>query len=158
MDFSFFRTDNKSGYKTRELWFKKNYPEEYSQIIEYASKIDLTFSFKEKIWFFFNKLKERPKCQTCGKDIDFRERFDKPYGDFCSLICINSNKDEMLIRMKKSINDKFGVDYFPQHKSFAQKVKDTKFLHYGDENFSNPKKGIQTKIEKYGNKKNVSNI
>ena len=154
MDFSFFRIDNKSGYKTKESWFKKNYPEEYAQIIEYASKIDLTFSFKEKIWFFFNKLKERPKCQTCGKDIDFRERFDKPYGDFCSLICINSNKDEMLIRMKKSINNKFGVDYFPQHKSFAQKVKDTKFLHYGDENFSNPEKGIQTKIEKYGNSNN----
>lgn len=154
MDFSFFRIDNKSGYKTKELWFKKNYPEEYSQIIEYASKIDLTFSFKEKIWFFFNKLKERPKCQTCGKDIDFRERFDKPYGDFCSLDCINTNKDEMINRVKKTFNKKYGIDYYPQHKSFAQKVKDTKFLHYGDENFTNPEKGIQTKIEKYGNSNN----
>jgi hypothetical protein len=154
MDFSFFRIDNKSGYKTKESWFKKNYPEEYSQIIEYASKIDLTFSFKEKIWFFFNKLKERPKCQTCGNDIDFRERFDKPYGDFCSLDCINTNKDEMINRVKKTFNKKYGIDYYPQHKSFAQKVKDTKFLHYGDANFTNPEKGIQTKIEKYGDKNN----
>lgn len=154
MDFSFFRIDNKSGYKTKESWFKKNHPEEYAQIIEYASKIDLNFSFKEKIWFFFNKLKERPKCQTCGKDIDFRERFDKPYGDFCSLDCINTNKDEMINRVKKTFNKKYGIDYYPQHKSFAQKVKDTKFLHYGDENFTNPEKGIQTKIEKYGNSNN----
>ena len=154
MDFSFFRIDNKSGYKTKESWFKKNYPEEYSQIIEYASKIDLTFSFKEKIWFFFNKLKERPKCQTCGKDIDFRERFDKPYGDFCSLDCINTNKDEMINRVKKTFNKKYGIDYYPQHESFAQKVKDTKFLHYGDENFTNPEKGIQTRIKKYGDNNN----
>ena len=154
MDFSFFQIDNKSGYKTKELWFKKNYPEEYAQIIEYSSKIDLTFSFKEKIWFFFNKLKQRPKCQTCGNDIAFRERFDKPYGDFCSLDCINTNKDEMINRVKKTFNKKYGIDYYPQHESFAQKVKDTKFLHYGDANFTNPEKGIQTKIEKYGDKNN----
>ena len=154
MDFSFFRTDNKSGYKTKESWFMKNYPQEYKEIIDYASKINLNFSFKEKIWFFFNKLNERPKCQTCGKDIDFRERFDRPYGDFCSPDCINTNKDEMTKRIRKTFNEKYGVNYFPQHNSFVQKVKDTKFLHYGDENFSNPQKGIQTKIEKYGDSNN----
>ena len=26
MDFSFFITNNKSGYKTKENWFKTNYP------------------------------------------------------------------------------------------------------------------------------------
>ena len=49
MDFSFFRTDNKSGYKTKESWFMKNYPQEYKEIIDYASKINLNFSFKENI-------------------------------------------------------------------------------------------------------------
>ena len=60
----------------------------------------------------------------------------------------------MINRVKKTFNKKYGIDYYPQHKSFAQKVKDTKFLHYGDENFTNPEKGIQTKIEKYGNSNN----
>jgi hypothetical protein len=31
MDFSFFITDNKSGHKTKETWFSKNYPEEYKK-------------------------------------------------------------------------------------------------------------------------------
>lgn len=155
MDFSFFTTNNKSGYKTKESWFIKNYPQDHQAIIDYTSKIDLILSFKEKIWFFFNKLNERPKCQTCGNDIDFRERFDKPYGDFCSLVCINTNKDEMRKRIKQTLNEKYGVDYFPQHTSFVQKVKDTKFLNYGDENFANPEKGIQTRIKKYGNSNNV---
>jgi transcription elongation factor Elf1 len=60
----------------------------------------------------------------------------------------------MINRVKKTFNKKYGIDYYPQHKSFAQKVKDTKFLHYGNANFSNPEKGIQTKIEKYGDKNN----
>ena len=34
MDFSFFTTDNKSGHKTKETWFSKNYPKEYSEIIK----------------------------------------------------------------------------------------------------------------------------
>ena len=156
MDFSFFITNNKSGYKTKENWFKTNYPIEYDEIVSYSSKIDLNLSFKEKIWFFFNKLKNRPKCQTCGNDIKFRERFDKPYGDFCSIDCINSNKSEMLSRMKKTFNKKYGIDYFPQHKSFIDKVKKTKLLNYGDENFSNVTKGIQTKIDKYGNTNNYN--
>jgi endogenous inhibitor of DNA gyrase (YacG/DUF329 family) len=95
MDFSFFTTDNKSGYKTTEKWLSKNHNELYENINQYCEKIDLNLSFKEKIWFYFNKLNERPKCKTCGNEVKFRERFDKPYGDFCSLTCINTNKTEM---------------------------------------------------------------
>jgi hypothetical protein len=86
MEFSFFTTDNKSGYKTRECWFSKNYPEVYDEIINYSSKIGLKLSFKEKIWFYFNQLSERPKCITCSEELKFRERFDNPYGEFCGAI------------------------------------------------------------------------
>ena len=73
MEFSFFQTDNKSGYKTKEKWFSKNYPEEYDKIIEYSKKFNFNKSFKEKIWVYFNHITERPKCLTCGNEIIFRE-------------------------------------------------------------------------------------
>lgn len=41
MDFSVFITNNKSGYKTKENWFKANYPVEYDEIVNYSSKINI---------------------------------------------------------------------------------------------------------------------
>lgn len=156
MEFSFFITDNKSGYKTKEVWFSKNHPEVYDEIINYSSKIDLNLSFKEKIWFYFNQLSERPKCVTCSKELKFRERFDNPYGEFCSLICINTNKDEMLKRQKSTFNEKYGIDFYPQHQDFVKKQKQTKLERYGDENFVNAEKMLKTKLLKYG-RENISN-
>ena len=89
MDFSFFTTDNKSGYKTTEKWLSQNHNELYNSIIEYSTKIPFELNFKEKILFYFRELTERPKCITCSNEIKFRNRFDKPYGEFCSLKCIN---------------------------------------------------------------------
>jgi len=106
MDFSFFVINNKSGYKTQEKWFSKNHPVVYDDIISYARRLKLNMNFKEKIWFYFNNLTERPKCKTCGGEIKFRNRFDKPYGDFCSLNCFNKNKDEMVKRQKLTFQKK----------------------------------------------------
>lgn len=157
MEFSFFITDNKSGYKTTEKWLSNNQPELYSKIIEYNKNIPLVLSFKEKIWFYYNNLIERPRCKTCGSEIKFRERFDKPYGEFCSLNCINSNKEEMVLRQKKTFNKKYGVDFYPQHNDFITKQKETKLKRYGDENYNNIEKTKQTKKEKYGDENYVNN-
>ena len=112
MDFSFFTVDNKSGYKTREKWFSVKHPDTYSKIIDYVMPIKLDLSFKEKIWFYYNHLIERPKCKTCGGEVKFRERFDKPYGEFCSLDCINNNKDEMTSRQTKTFQRKYNINFF----------------------------------------------
>lgn len=148
MDFSFFTTNNKSGYKTKESWFSKNYPEEYQKIIQYTSNFDLK-SFKEKIWFFYHNLKEIPKC-PCGTQSKFTERFDRGYQDFCSLTCANSHKEEMVKRQKESIQKKWGVDFFPQHKEFNKKQKATKKERYGDEHYNNVDKMKSTKQKLYG--------
>jgi len=157
MDFSFFTTDNKSGYKTTEKWLSKNHNELYENINQYCEKIDLNLSFKEKIWFYFNKLNERPKCKTCGNEVKFRERFDKPYGDFCSLTCINTNKTEMIIRQKKTFQEKYGVNFYPEHNEFIIKQKKTKKDKYGDENYNNTIKAKETKKQKYGDE-NYNNL
>jgi hypothetical protein len=157
MDFNFFITDNKSGYKTTEKWLSKNHPQLYNRIIEYSSNININLSFKEKIWFFYNGLKERPKCVTCNGDIKFRERFDKPYGEFCSLECINTNKGEMIKRQKKTFQEKHNVDFYPNHSDFITKVKKSKMERYGDENYNNSEKSKKTKKEIYGNE-NYNNV
>jgi hypothetical protein len=157
MDFSFFLIDNKSGYKTREKWLSKNHPDLYKQIIDYSSSFDLNLSFKEKIWFFFQKIKERPKCVTCSNELKFRERFDNPYGEFCSLNCINSNDEEMKKRQTKTFIEKYNVEYYPKHTDFIKKQKKTKLEKYGNENFNNIEKVKKTKENKYGNE-NFNNI
>jgi hypothetical protein len=157
MDFSFFTTDNKSGYKTRETWLIKNQPDLHHSIIDYCSKLSFELPFKEKIYFYYHKMKERPKCKTCNSEIKFRNRFDVPYGDFCSLICINSNKEEMIKRQKKTNQKKYGVDFYPLHNDFIKKQRKTKKEKYGDENFNNTEKMKKTKLFKYGDE-NFNNI
>lgn len=151
MDFSFFITNNKSGYKTRENWFKANHPEEYSTINQYCEKLNLNLSFKEKILFYFKKLSERPKCLTCQGEIKFRDRLDVPYGEFCSIECINTNKTEMIERQKKHFQKKYGVDFYTKTNEFIIKQKHTKKKKYGDENYNNKEKAKETKKVKYGN-------
>lgn len=157
MDISYFRVDNKSGYKTKESWFSKNHPEEYGKIITYSQGLYDDMSFKEKIWFYFNRLTERPKCVGCGSVLKFKDRFDTPYLDFCTIDCFNGNKDEMIKRQQKTFRDKYGVDFFPQTENFAEKVKETKKLRYGDPNYVNVEKSKQTRLLKYGDP-NYNNI
>ena len=151
MDFSFFTIDNKSGYKTQEKWFSKNHPLIYSEIINYSKKLTIELNFKEKIWFYYNNLTDRPKCITCDREIKFRNRFDKPYGEFCSLKCINENKNEMISRQKKTFNRKYNVDFYPQHKEFIIKQKKTKLEKYNNENYNNLEQSKKTRLKKYGN-------
>lgn len=151
MDFSFFITDNKSGYKTTEKWLSKNYPEIYSKIINHIVESDNPIPFKERIWLYFNNLNSRPKCKNCNKEVKFRNRLDKPYGDFCDLSCFNSNKEEMINRQKKTFQKKYNVDFYPQHNEFVEKQQRTKLLKYGDKNYNNIKQGKETRSKKYGN-------
>jgi hypothetical protein len=153
MDFSFFTTNNKSGYKTNENWLKKNEPELYTKIIDHNTTTQSDLTFKEKIYFYFHNITERPKCVKCSKEVKFRNRFDKPYGDFCSLTCANDSKEELINRQKETFNKKYGIDFYPQHKEFIKKQKQTKLIKYGDENFNNSEKIKLTKELLYGDNK-----
>lgn len=150
MDFSFFITDNKSGHKTKESWFSKNHPKEYKLLIDYCGdKLPKDSSFKEKIWFYFNKLTVKPTCQSCGGDVKFSERFDRGYNQFCSLQCAN-NSGLLLEKVKKSNLEKHGVEFYTQHGDFMNKQKKTKKDRYGDESYNNVEKMLSTKLDRYG--------
>lgn len=148
MDFSFFLIDNKSGHKTREDWFSKNHSDMYLKLIQHCEPFNIP-TFKEKIWFFFNGLTEKPKCSGCQGHVEFSGRFDRGYNDFCSLECANT-KGDLLDRIKKTNQEKFGVDYYTQHSDFVEKQKKTKKERYGDENYNNHDKMLNTKKMLYG--------
>lgn len=149
MDFSFFTTNNKSGYKTKESWFSKNHPSEYEKLLQYVNSFNLE-TFKEKIWFYYHNLTQKPTCQSCGCDVKFSGRMDRGYQDFCSLTCANTHKEEMVKRQKETIRKKWGVDFFPQHKEFNKKQRETKRERYGDECYNNTEKMKSTKQKLYG--------
>jgi hypothetical protein len=56
----------------------------------------------------------------------------------------------MISRQKKTFNQKYGVDFYPEHKDFVTKQRETKKIKYGNENYTNVIKQKNTKLEKYG--------
>jgi hypothetical protein len=152
MDYKeFFISDNKSGWKTNERLLHKNFPEVYAAIQTFALQHKMEgLSFKEKVWYFINDIKTQKRC-ICGKSVNFRGTLQKGFNEFCSQSCFNGKIEENTKRVKKTNQEKYGVDFFSQHKLWEDKTKTTKKERYGSETFNNPKKMMQTKRKKYGN-------
>jgi hypothetical protein len=88
----FFTTDNKSGYKTRESWIKKNNPTTYNEIKCFVKNNKLNLkTFKEEIYHYLFNVTEIPKCLNCNKDLKFGRTLSENYGTYCSLSCTNSH-------------------------------------------------------------------
>jgi hypothetical protein len=148
----FFTTDNKSGWKTKELILMSKKPEIYSELKLFINQHKLfDLSFKEQIWYFINNYKERKVCLNCSNLVTFKDSLNRGYNDFCSLDCAN-NSNLLKDRAIKATKNKFGVDYFTQHDTFLTKVKKTKLEKYGDENYNNITQCLKTKEKLYGNK------
>ena len=89
-------------------------------------------------------------CLTCKKEFEPGRHKEKMN---CSKECLkiynDINKD---IRMQKTFDaifKKYGVNSFPETKSFSDKVKQTKLEKYGDENYNNLNQIQQTLELKY---------
>jgi hypothetical protein len=157
MDYKkFFTTDNKSGWKTREKLLEKNEPKIYNELKLFINNFNLGhLSFKQQIWHFINNDIDIKKCLGCGGDVEFRDTLIKGYRSFCSLLCAN-NSGILEKKASDSIKNKYGVSYFPQHKTFIEKVKKTKLERYGDENYNNISKTLETKEFLYGDKNYIN--
>ena len=89
-----FTENNKSGYKSKESFVKKNYSDLYQEIIDYTSHFE-SMSFKNKIWHYIHKFKEIPTCKKCGTKLKFKKSINEGYGIYCSLNCTNSDIDHI---------------------------------------------------------------
>jgi hypothetical protein len=56
-------------------------------------------------------------------------------------------------RQSKTFKKKYGVEFYPQHKDFIKKQRETKLIRYGNENYVNVEKSKKTRMERYNNEK-----
>jgi very-short-patch-repair endonuclease len=144
--------DNKSGYKTKEKYFSKNFPEEYEELKTFVGDNDLSsLPFKEKLYHFLNDIETIPVCIECGKKLKFKKSFSGGYGTYCSINC--TNKSQKHINKVKSTNiSKYGGISPISSEVVKSKIMNTNLKKYGVGNIFELKEYIQKRInEKYGN-------
>jgi hypothetical protein len=136
--FTFFTTDNKSGWKTREDRLR-NYDNKLCEaILLYTNH--LTLSFKERIYHYIYQIKEIPKCKNCNKELVFGRSIQEGYGTYCSMLCMNKCDEH-----KKKAREAMDYD------TTFEKIKKTNLERYGVENIFSKTDFIKNKmIEKYG--------
>ncbi len=92
-------------------------------------------------------------CLFCGREFKIRKKEERR---LCSEECrvnwqqLPENIEKRIEASKTAIKEKFGVDNIFQLKDIKEKSKKTKKEKYGDENYNNSEKMLDTKINKYG--------
>lgn len=113
---------DKSGNLKKEGGFRKHYPSFYDEYLKitFPEEID-KLPFKQKLWHFLNDIYIIPKCKICGNPVSFETRKCQwGYHIYCSGDC--------------AMHDE----------SIKQQVFNTKELLYGDKNYNNKEKLINT--------------
>ncbi|MFW5847634.1 MAG: DUF7487 domain-containing protein [bacterium] len=148
--YNYFSENNKSGYKTRESWLKKNNIELYNLIIDFNNKNLISCdSFTQKIYNYIFNIKNIPECPTCKKKLKFKKRLKDGYQSYCSTKCTLVSEKTKQTNLKK-----YGVEYPLKSKIIREKAKQTNLKKFGVENLFELKtiqeKAKQTNLEKYG--------
>jgi hypothetical protein len=149
------RSNNKNGYKTREVSLKKNYPNEHQIIIN--NKIG--DNWYEKLYCYVHGITKKPKCYLCKKELKFNGYKDG-YNKYCSIICRNNDpelklfgdknpmkRNESKLKSRKTRELRYGDENYNN----ILKSKKTKKIKYGNENYNNRKKFRETNLDRYGN-------
>ena len=113
---------DKSGNLKKEGGFRKHYPTFYDGYLKitFPEEID-KLPFKQKLWHFLKDIYIIPKCKICGKPVSFETRKCQwGYHIYCSGDC--------------AMHDE----------SVKQQVFNTKEIVYGDKNYNNKEKLINT--------------
>lgn len=117
---------DKSGNLKKEGGFRKHYPIFYNEYIQTVFPEDINIlPFKQKLWHFLKDINVIPKCKICGNAVNFETRKNQwGYHIYCSGGC--AMKDE----------------------NIKQQMFNTKEFLYGDRNYNNKEKLIQTISER----------
>ena len=126
------------GAKGNEKKIKKLFPEFYNFI--YKNYPDIPW--REKLYCFYNKLTEPPKCE-CGQNLKF-VNFVDGYRHYCSNKCRYQSK---ILRNKISISNKSKSK--EERDKITKKRNDTNLSKYGCLN-PGSEKAKQTNLKKYG--------
>ena len=152
----YFKTNNKSGYKTKEKHVSKNFEGLVDVINEYNEKyFKLDLPFTQKLYNYLYDIIEIPKCDNCGSEIKWRGIFTEGYLKNCSKKCKGESKlrfertketllkkygfdsalkiNEFKEKRNKTIKDKYDVDNIFEHDEIKEKTKKTNVEKYGTE-------------------------
>ena len=147
----YFTEENKSGYKCRESWLKKNNQSLYKNIIDYNIKCNFNpeIKFIQKIYNYIYDFVENPKCPTCNNLLKFKKNLKDGYQKYCSSKCTLTSD-----QVKKTNLEKYGVEYPLQSEEIQKKIKFGIEKKYGVNNpfqLKHVKEKIKkTNLEKYG--------
>jgi len=100
----------------------------------------------EKYFQKWIKKEDEGKCKICGEKTIFKGLY-WGYNNCCSKKCTNILRNKNKI---KAIKYLYGVDNAYKSKEIQKKIKETKNQKYGDPNYNNRGKSIQTNLKKYG--------
>ena len=117
----------------------KRYPKLYEEL----DKLPEELSIKEKLYWYYNGLKERPVCKVCGKLVKFINS-SEGYSKHCSSKCSNSSEATKQ-KKKEAYREKYGADNPQQCKEIREKSKRTVEQKYGVDNVS---KNLEIKEKK----------
>lgn len=113
---------DKSGNLKKEGGFRKHYPTFYNEYIQtiFPKEID-ELAFKQKLWHFLKDVYIIPKCKICGNQVTFETRKNQwGYHIYCSGDCAMHDEN------------------------VKQQMFKTKEQLYGDKNYNNKEKLIDT--------------
>ena len=123
--FSLQNTNKINPSRTKESFIKR-----FINISNYlTNRFTDSDSFLETIYRIFNKIEEKPKCKNCGTLLQFHPRHH--FREFCSQKCVQNFDD---IRRKKSVTrEKHISDDLSYYKDITEKRKKTLLERYGVE-------------------------
>ena len=139
-------------YLALETKFAKNFPEEYTTILQ--ENFPETFIFKQKLyhWLHNDLNLNLGVCPVCGSKTKFISIL-QGYKTYCSNKC-SANSKVVREKTKQTNLEKYGVDNISKSNSIKDKKKETFKTNYGCEHFMQSKelreKAKQTCLTKYG--------
>lgn len=104
-------------------------------------------SINESIQRIYYKIETKPLCPICGKPVKWLGKKNRLLLNTCSLECgfkLRQKHNEEHWNLLYGVNNVFAT------KECVQQIKQTKLKKYGDENYNNNTKTVQTCLNKYG--------
>ena len=119
-----------SGWLSKENSLKHKNSGLYEDILLFCDEYSLECSFKEKIWYYYNGVKENKKCKLCSKSPIFYN-LKKGYGIYCSKECRKRDESDIWKKVKEKTKERFGVENPSNSKELIEKRNSTNILKYG---------------------------
>ena len=162
---------NKNSNTLNELYHKRHYPEFYDMIIEIYK--DYNISFREKLYWYSNNIKDYPICPICGNRVKFVS-YGVGYKKYCSGACVSKDRnvrnkteqtnikrygvknpfqsEQLKEKSKKTNLERYGTEYANQSENVKKKIKQTQLQKYNGMGMGSDQtkdKIIQTQLQKY---------